>query len=108
MLLFLTCLTNVILGNNYESSTQYEVTTSTSRPTDPSTNPTTTGEIKRKSLFQYTPFQFFIMIILGNRREKSPLKTIVYRVAQKKTEQSIQSIFQVFALINYYFFHLAG
>ena len=27
---------------------------------------------------------------------------------KKKTEQSIQSIFQDFALINSYFFHLAG
>ena len=31
----------------------------------------------------------------------------LYRVAQK-TEQSIQSIFQDFALINSYLFHLAG
>ena len=32
----------------------------------------------------------------------------IYRVAPQKTEQSIQSIFQEFALINSYLFHLAG
>ena len=30
----------------------------------------------------------------------------LYRVAPQKTEQSIQSIFQDFALINSYIFHL--